>query len=251
ARRDGWLNRLLPLMPGAHGRTAFAIGRSEMLILRGSADHASWAPEAQLDMAPATRDLLMHAYADDPLFRDAAETAFGLAASTEGVDAERTEALFAFAAAQLRDDARIAALSLGGWDSHRNQPGAVTRRLLLLTEGIERLRTDLGPAWDRTLVMTITEFGRTAYHNGTMGTDHGTGGTTLLAGGALSRAKVWGDWPGLSEAALLDRRDVMPTRDVRAYAAWALHGLFGTDRSALESRVFPELDMGLDPGLIA
>ncbi|MEM7644671.1 MAG: twin-arginine translocation pathway signal, partial [Pseudomonadota bacterium] len=46
ARRDGWLNRLLPLMPGAHGRTAFAIGRSEMLILRGSADHASWAPEA-------------------------------------------------------------------------------------------------------------------------------------------------------------------------------------------------------------
>ncbi|MEM8849979.1 MAG: DUF1501 domain-containing protein [Pseudomonadota bacterium] len=251
ARRDGWLNRLLPLLPGAHGRTAFAVGRDEMLILRGAADHAAWAPEARLDMAPATRDLLMHVYADDPLFRESAETAFSLAASTGEVNAERTEALFAFAAAQLRDDARIAALSLGGWDSHRNQPREVTRRLRLLAEGIERLRADLGPAWDRTLVMTITEFGRTAYQNGTMGTDHGTGGTTILAGGALSRAKVWGDWPGLSEAALLERRDVMPTRDVRAYAAWALHGLFGTDRAALERRVFPGLEMGLDPGLIA
>ncbi|MEM7491179.1 MAG: DUF1501 domain-containing protein, partial [Pseudomonadota bacterium] len=113
------------------------------------------------------------------------------------------------------------------------------------------LRTDLGPAWDRTLVMTVTEFGRTAAQNGSLGTDHGTGGTTILAGGALAGARVWGDWPGLSEAALLDRRDVMPTGDVRAHAAWALRGLFGTGRDVLEGPVFPGLEMGADPQLVA
>ncbi|MEM7489709.1 MAG: DUF1501 domain-containing protein, partial [Pseudomonadota bacterium] len=184
AYRDGWLNRLLPHLPGAHGRTAFAVGREEMLILRGPADHASWAPEARLDMGPATRDLLRHAYHDDALFRDNAEAAFALAATTEGVAARRTDALFAFAAAQLRGDARIAALSLGGWDTHRDQPRQIARRLGELAQGIALLRTDLGPAWDRTLVMTVTEFGRTAAQNGSLGTDHGTGGTTILAGGA-------------------------------------------------------------------
>ncbi|CUH07146.1 hypothetical protein JSE7799_00007 [Jannaschia seosinensis] len=251
ARRDGWLNRLLPLLPGAHGRTAFAVGRDEMLILRGAADHAAWAPDARLDLAPATADLLLHAYHDDPLFRNAAEVALGLAASTEGVGGRRAEPLFAFAAAQLRADARIAALSLGGWDSHRNQPRQIARSLQSLSEGLLRLRTDLGPAWDRTTVLCLTEFGRTAAQNGTAGTDHGTGGTMILAGGALRGGRVWGDWPGLGEAALLDRRDLMPTRDVRAYAAWALHGLFGTPHAALASVVFPGLEMGANPGLLA
>ncbi|SFI59819.1 DUF1501 domain-containing protein [Jannaschia pohangensis] len=249
--RDGWLNRLLPLLPDAHGRTAFAVGREEMLILRGAADHASWAPDASLDMAPATADLLLHSYHDDPLFLAAAEEALDLAGLTTNAEGNQTDALFAFTAAQLRADARIAALSLGGWDTHRGQDNQITRGLRALSEGLLRLKTDLGPDWDRTLVLTMTEFGRTAFENGTRGTDHGTGGTMILAGGALRGGKVWGDWPGLSEAALLDRRDLMPTGDVRAYAAWAMHGLFGTDRAALSSLVFPGLDMGSDPGLFA
>ncbi|SDY63680.1 Uncharacterized conserved protein, DUF1501 family [Jannaschia faecimaris] len=248
--RDGWLNRLLPLIPGAHGRTAFAVGREEMLILRGPADHASWAPDTRLDMAPATADLLLHAYHDDPLFRESAEIALGLAGTTPSVEGKRGDALFGFAASQLRQDARIAALSLGGWDSHRGQSQQLRRAFSALSAGLLRLRADLGPTWDKTMVVVMTEFGRTAFENGSRGTDHGTGGTIILAGGALNGGCVWGDWPGLDEAQLLDRRDLMPTRDVRAYAAWALHGLFGTGRAALSSVVFPGLDMGTDPKLL-
>ena len=249
--RDGWLNRTLGLMPGAHGRTAFAIGRDEMLLLRGDHAHGAWAPDARLDLAPATVDLLLHAYHDDPLFRSRAEEALGLAESTGERGRSNTEGLFAFAAAQLRQDARIAALSMGGWDTHQRQAKGIERRLVDLAGGLARLRADLGAEWDRTLVMTLTEFGRTAFENGSKGTDHGTGGVSLLAGGALRGGRVWGEWPGLAEAQLLDRRDLMPTRDVRAYAAWALHGLFGVERTGLENVVFPGLDMGPDPGLLA
>ncbi|CTQ48717.1 DUF1501 domain-containing protein [Jannaschia donghaensis] len=249
--RDGWLNRLLPLIPGAHGRTAFAVGRDEMLILRGPANHASWAPDARLDLAPATADLLLHSYHDDTLFRESAETALGLSGSVAQVAGKRGQELFAFAAGQLMQDARIAALSLGGWDSHRQQERQLQRGFTALSAGLLRLRDDLGPVWDKTMVVVMTEFGRTAFQNGTQGTDHGTGGTMILAGGALRGGKVWGDWPGLAEVQLLDRRDLMPTRDVRAYAAWALHGLFGTGHAALSSVVFPGLDMGPDPGLMA
>ena len=252
--RDGWLNRLLATLPGAHGRTAFAVGRDEMLILRGEADHASWAPDARLELAPATADLLTHVYHDDPLFREAAETAMTL--SGEGIDGggnprAQNRALFSFAAAQLAQDARIATLSIGGWDSHRNQPNQISAALGRLGDGVLTLRDELGAAWDKTVVLAMTEFGRTAAQNGTKGTDHGTGGTMVLAGGALDGGRVWGDFPGLAEADLLDRRDLMPTRDVRAYAAWALHGLFGTDRATLSTLVFPGLEMGADPGLLA
>ncbi|MFO6464044.1 DUF1501 domain-containing protein [Jannaschia sp. KMU-145] len=254
ANRDGWLNRLLQTMPGTHGRTAFAVGRTDMLLLRGAADHASWAPDARLDLAPATADLLLHVYHDDPLFRNAAEDALSLSGSSidgGGGRQAQTDALFSFAAAQLRQDARIAALSISGWDTHNAQTREITRGLRLLGRGLGTLRADLGPDWDRTVVLCMTEFGRTAAENGTRGTDHGTGGTMLLAGGALKGGQVWGDWPGLAEAQLLDRRDLMPTRDVRAYAAWALHGLFGTDRATLSTLVFPGLEMGGDPRLLA
>ena len=90
----------------------------------------------------------------------------------------------------------------------------------------------------------MTEFGRTARENGTGGTDHGTGGAMVMAGGAVRGGKVWADWPGLSEAELYQGRDLRPTADVRAYAASAMRGLFGLDRSVLETAVFPGLDMG-------
>ncbi|UWQ19187.1 DUF1501 domain-containing protein [Jannaschia sp. M317] len=252
-RRDGWLNRLLTLLPGATGRTALAVGRDEILLLRGRANHAAWTPEARLDLAQATRDLLLHVYHDDALFRETAEEALLL--SAESLQASDTrnanDRMFAFAAEQLRQESRIAAMSLAGWDSHRNQPRQISAALGRLSDGVLRLRTDLGPAWAKTVVLAMTEFGRTAAQNGTNGTDHGTGGTMILAGGALKGGQIWGEWPGLAEAQLYDRRDLMPTGDVRAYAAWALHGLFGVDRGSLGTVVFPGLDMGRDPGLLA
>ena len=66
-------------------------------------------------------------------------------------------------------------------------------------------------------MLCLTEFGRTPHENGTRGTDHGTGVAMIYAGGALNGGRVLGEWPGLAEVDLYNRRDLMPTRDVRAY----------------------------------
>ncbi|KIT17478.1 DUF1501 domain-containing protein [Jannaschia aquimarina] len=252
SQRDGWLNRLVGVVPGAHGRTAFAIGRENMKILRGEAAHSRWAPDARLELSAATADLLRHVYHDDSLFRRSAQEALILSAEDPGsADLKPHEALFDFAATQLRADARIAALSIGGWDTHQSQAARIRQPLERLATGLAALRQGLGPYWDRTAVLAVTEFGRTVRENGTKGTDHGTGGTLLLAGGAIRGGRVLGAYPGLAESDLLDGRDVMPMRDVRAYAAWAMAGLFGLGRYELETTVFPGLEMGEDPNVLA
>ena len=264
--RDGWLNRMLQSVPGVEGETAYAIGRENLKLLQGAAPVANWAPETRLGLSPQAERLLAEIYHDDPLFRDASAEATVLArdialdleteGETEMSDMMRqgggtTEtALAAFAADRLARDSRIAAFSINGWDTHRNQRGEITRGLGRLAEVIGTLRAGLGPHWARTTVLAMTEFGRTARENGTGGTDHGTGGAMLMAGGAVRGGKVHGRWPGLGEADLYDRRDLMPTGDVRAYAAWAMRGAFGIDRRLLESAVFPGLDMGEDPRVL-
>ena len=120
-----------------------------------------------------------------------------------------------------------------------------------MQRAVLRLRDDAGTeVWGKTVVMAMTEFGRTVRENGSLGTDHGTGGMMLVAGGAVRGGKVYGAWPGLDEASLYDRRDLMPTSDVRDWAAQAMAGLFGLDRGLLEGTVFPGLKMEAAPGLI-
>lgn len=157
----------------------------------------------------------------------------------------------AFAGKKLRGDTRIASFSLNGWDTHQGQDRSMDQALGRLSDTILTLRDSMGgPAWGKTTIVAMTEFGRTARWNGSGGTDHGTAGAMLLAGGALKGGRVLGDWPGLAEADLYARRDLMPTRDVRAHAAWLMRGLFGLDQALLERAIFPGLDMGGNPGLL-
>lgn len=265
--RDGWLNRMLQTVPGLDAETAFAIGREDMKILAGAAEVLRWSPEAQLRLSPQAELLLEHIYADDPLFASASSDAMRLAQeislereeeggdmvmemAMQGGGDKATKAVAAFAADRLNRDTRIAAFSLTGWDTHRRQKPEMRRALDRLSQTILTLRQGLGGNWSKTMVLAMTEFGRTVALNGTQGTDHGTGGALLMAGGALRGGQVFGDWPGLTEAALFERRDLMPTADVRSYAAWAMRGLFGIERSALEGAIFPGLDMGEDPGIV-
>ncbi|MBY6066810.1 DUF1501 domain-containing protein [Leisingera aquaemixtae] len=272
----GWLNRLLQQMPGVEARTAFAIGQERMLILEGSAPVSQWAPGAGLLMSPQAERLAGLLMEDDPLFHAALNEALELTRQDmalggedggEGDSAEAGEDMMAsmmtapkgkahsevaaYAAQQLRGDSRIAAFSINGWDTHFRQAGALKGALGRLAETILALQSGLGPEiWGKTAVAAVTEFGRTARENGTGGTDHGTGGAMLLAGGAVRGGRVLGRWPGLAEADLYDRRDLMPTADVRGQLAWLLHGLTGAGKSGLETDVFPGLAMGRDPGLL-
>jgi len=254
--RDGWLNRMLSLMPGASAETAFAVGRENLLLLSGDAPVSAWSPDSDMALSPQAQLLLSAIYRNDPLFRDAGAAAMALSEGQEGNamnprKADRAEALAGFAASQLARDARVAAFSLNGWDTHQNQQGALGAALRELQVAILTLKQGLGPAWDRTAVLCLTEFGRTVRENGARGTDHGTGGAAIFAGGALRGKAVHGTWPGLGASDLYRDRDLMPTADVRGYAAWAMRGLFGIDRNKLESVVFPGVDMGTDPRLIA
>jgi uncharacterized protein (DUF1501 family) len=254
---DGWLNRMLTAVPGVTAETAWAIGTEQLLILSGQTPISRWSPETRLAVSPQARLLLEAVYATDPLFQAASEGAFRIVDEfeAEGVEADNTGnyslRLAEFAAQRLRGDARIASFSLNGWDTHANQAAALPRALRNLTGCLLALKEGLGPVWGQTAVLCLTEFGRTARENGTKGTDHGTGGAMLFAGGALRGGQVMADWPGLSDGALYAERDLMPTRDVRAHAAWIMRGLYGLSRDVLEGAVFPGLDMGSDPGLIA
>ena len=120
-----------------------------------------------------------------------------------------------------------------------------------LADAILELKKGLGPVWEKTAVMCITEFGRTARENGSEGTDHGTGGLMMYAGGSLSKAKVFGEWPGMRASDLFEDRDLMPTDDLRRHAAWTLRTLFGMERAGLEREVFPGIAMGQDARIFA
>ena len=263
----GWLNRMMTTVPGMTADTAYAIGQDRMAILQGPAPHLRWSPEVAYDLSPQARRLLELTLHDDPLFRDAALQAVAIADSlgpamvddTDGEDAMMAMApakpgsttdLARFAASRLRAETRIASFSVNGWDTHQNQQGSLTATLGRLSETILALRDGLGPVWDKTAVLCLTEFGRTAHENGTKGTDHGTGGAMIYAGGALRGGQVAGRWPGLSEADLFERRDLMPTGDVRAAAGWVMRGLFGLEAAQIESIVFPGLDLGDRPAFL-
>ena len=94
--------------------------------------------------------------------------------------------------------------------------------------------------WTRTVVIVATEFGRTARANGTQGTDHGTGSSLLLAGGAVKPGDLIGDWPTLADNRLFEGRDLAPSLDIRSVFKGVLRDNLGLDRLALDSRVFPD-----------
>lgn len=136
---------------------------------------------------------------------------------------------------------QIAAISLDGWDTHAGQSGQIATRLSYLDAVLDGLNTGLGEQWKNTIVVVVTEFGRTARVNGTNGTDHGTASTALVLGGGLKGGgTIIGDWPTLSQQALFENRDVTPTLDMRGLFKGILADHMGVDRAALESAVFPD-----------
>lgn len=270
--RDGWLNRMLQAVPGVQADTAYAIGRGDMPLLKGAAPVANWSPDADFSLSPQAERLMDLITQDDPAMHAALAEARMLSSADGGqmgamdmddsgdsMMAEMNKSargkqhlkIAEFAAKRLRADARVAAFSLNGWDTHQAQSRNLGKALSRLAETLLHLQTTLrGDIWKKTAVVVMTEFGRTARENGTAGTDHGTGGLMITAGGAVKGGKVHGQWPGLGSADLYEGRDLMPTADVRAQAGWIMRRLIGLDKSVLEQAVFPGMELGADPGLL-
>lgn len=112
----------------------------------------------------------------------------------------------------------IAFAESGGWDTHVNQGGARGQLANLLRDfaaSISAFGTDLGKRMDDVVVLTMSEFGRTARENGSRGTDHGHGNAMLVLGNSVKGGKVYGDWKGLKNDQLNEGRDLAVTTDFR------------------------------------
>ena len=241
--RDGWLNRLLALLPPDEAR-AIAISATVPLALRGPREVASYAPSS---LPAASDDLLARVgmlYGGDQqlhaLWSEAMQTR--QLTSDMAADNGRNAAATGALAARLlvpANGARVAMIETGGWDTHAQQRGRLATQLKGLDALLAALQTGLGPLWSDTLVLVATEFGRTVAVNGTGGTDHGTASAAMLLGGGVRGGRVVSDWPGLAPAQLYEARDLRPTTSLDGFIAGAVAGHFGLDAGRALPALFP------------
>jgi uncharacterized protein (DUF1501 family) len=256
--QDGWLNRALAPMGLGNGEQALAVAQTPPLLLSGPTRATSWMPatlpapdetflarvkllyakDAELSIALASAMELQnkaHSAVDDPAARKP-----GMGGGYGDLTPLFTGAGKLLAAS---DGPRVAVLDASGWDTHFNQgshDGQLARRLLALDQGLDALKSALGPAWSKTAIVLATEFGRTVRPNGSGGTDHGTGGAALVLGGAVKGGTVLAEWTGLSASALKDGRDQPARTDLRALFKGLLAEQMGVSTGALDTKVFPD-----------
>ncbi|AOZ05710.1 DUF1501 domain-containing protein [Cupriavidus malaysiensis] len=251
--KDGWLNRLAGLLP-RRDDDAIAFAPTVPAALRGAAPVSSYAPSA---LPSAPDDLLLRVgqlYARDaelhPLWA-AAMQARGLAGDAGARQDPASLGRLAAGFLARPDGPRIAMIETGGWDTHSAQAQRLAARLKALDTLVAALRDGLGTAWERTTVLVATEFGRTAAANGTGGTDHGTGAAAMLLGGAVHGGRVLADWPGLSQSALYQGRDLRPTLALDGVIAAAAAESFGLDSERVARTLFaPAAGGALPQGLV-
>jgi len=271
AADTGWLNRALAaLEPGGRvaprGRQAFAVGPITPLVVRGPAPVLSWVPPRLPPVSDDTTMRLLDLYRHtDPTFARILEERVGLAAiakaggmnsepgderpAVQGGGIAQVRTYFADAAGAAAkflaepQGPRVAALAFDGWDTHVDEgtvKGRLANLLGALDGAIAAIETSMGEAWRETVVVLVTEFGRTARLNGNDGTDHGTATVALLAGGALKGGRIIADWPGVKDADLYEKRDLKPTTDLRTVLKGLLADHLGADPRSLETAVFPD-----------
>lgn len=245
---DGWLNRRLSVA-GAMGQLqAVHFGGELSQALRGSipVQSFSFIDSFALGLGTAddalVTDTVLPVYADAPspatayqqLVHDYGQVLFGNLSVANAIDTSSyTPANGAFYPSgsygrRLREtaqlikegvDLELVTVDIGGWDTHSGQGGGEAdgrqaRRFAELAGGIAALYTDLGELMDNVVVLTMTEFGRTAKENGSAGTDHGEGSSWFMVGRNVNGG-IYGDWPGLSEENLASGRYLQYTVDYR------------------------------------
>ena len=211
---NGWLARAIV----AKNKQAIAISQSTPISLRGAKQLTNtWYPSRLPDAEQETYQALQHLYQDEPqllarlnegIAMDALLDEQSMAKKQQGNFINLSRSCGQLLAQPSMD---CAMLTLGGWDTHKNQAGQLQRQLSLLDKGLQALKVALSEQWGNTLVIVATEFGRTVKENGTRGTDHGTASALFLAGGKINGGQLLGDWPGLQPEQLHQQRDLKAT----------------------------------------
>ena len=248
---DGWLNRALTVMGAGSGQTrlGLSVGHQVPLIMQGSQPVQTWSESRLQEVSDDFLSSLSKVYASDPLFAKALRDAnsnmepdlspqMGRSRAFGRASPERA----AEAAAQLLampSGPRIAVIESQGWDTHHSQNGRLNKLLAQLDQTVMTLKTGLAPVWSNTVIMVVSEFGRTVAENANGGTDHGTGGLVFMAGGGVKGGQISGQWPGLSGRALHDGRDLKPVNSIEAIFKSVLISHLGIPDVQIYDNIFP------------
>ena len=233
----GWLNGYLQDVEGAGPLRAVALGGGLPRLLRGPVPTLAIRGLGDLGRKGSSDSAMRRALeasserTNDLWVENARATLDTLAVVREALaeaEAPRAEYPNDELARRLSEVARlrraglgleVAALDYGGWDTHKDQggvEGGYANRVGALAGGLDAFLRDMEDELEDVCVLCVSEFGRTAFENGTGGTDHGQGNVALVLGGGLrGGAPLAGEWPGLEPEQLNKRRDLRVTVDFR------------------------------------
>jgi uncharacterized protein (DUF1501 family) len=248
---SGWLGRAMHISRASGG---VAVSIPMPLILRGDigsdTDYPNWMPKPSLRVA----EDVLRLWASDEALKPYAEKIYEDAASASALPQRMTGAeyreslspgaLARAAGEKMKDPSgpRVGLIEFThGFDTHANQgddQGQHADRLADLDSMIREFKTAIGTEWKNSLVVTVTEFGRTVRENGTTGTDHGVGTCCLLAGGLVNRSKVYADWRGLDPQNWYEGRDLLPTIDTMAVYARVVQSVFRIEEQVIQKELF-------------
>ena len=261
---DGWLNRALgPVEQGVSPLRAIAIGAQLPRTLRGSrravaVNNLQQFETQNKDVASILET--MYATTADPRLMASGKETFDAAKMIESINrnpyppANGAQYAGGFGNA-LQQVARLikadvgveaAFAEIGGWDHHVNESPQLTNLLREFGASLAAFARDMGDRMEDIVLVTMSEFGRTAREDGSGGTDHGHGNVMMALGGPVRGGKVYGRWPGLEPEQLYEQRDLAVTTDFRDVLGEFVSRHLG--RSS--DQVFPGYKPGEPLGLI-
>lgn len=267
---DGWLNRVL-IQDGNNDNPFRAVALTQRLprILAGKAPALTMTSIEEFRLRDSLLAPILQRYyanVEDPLFKQGGENLFAAmkilktvestlpSATSDGYPSGRFGASLHQISRLIKANVglEIAFAEIEGWDTHVNEGGAtglIANRLKDLAEGLSAFYRDLEDRMDDVVLVTLSEFGRTARENGNRGTDHGHANVMLVLGGKVKGGKVYGRWPGLEPELLYEGRDLALTTDFRAVCGEILARHLGQKDLG---KVFPAYPFPSTPlGLIA
>jgi len=254
-KSDGWLNRALPASTGETSPLrAISMGAQLPRTMRGDRSAIAVGDVQQFRMEGETASVLeaMYANSRDRQLEGAGKDAFaamkmirqlstGNYTPANGAQYQQGGELgrsLQQVARLIKADAGVEAAfaEIGGWDHHQNENGSMFGLLRQFGTALAAFSQDMGDRMEDIVLVTMSEFGRTAEENGNNGTDHGHGSVMFVLGGPVRGGKIYGKWPGLEKEQLFEGRDLAVTTDFRAVLGEVVSGHLGQKNLA---QVFP------------
>ena len=245
---SGWVGRAM----NAAGFSSLAVSLPIPIILRGNHVNSNYFPTNFPRAGKSVYKDVKKMWQNDPQLAGLLDPIISRRIPFGGRG--DTRELVSFAAQEMHkpDGPRVGLLEFEGFDTHAlqgNEDGHHAEILAELDGVLEGFKRQMGDLYDNTVVVTVTEFGRTASENGTQGTDHGWASAIFLAGGLVKGKQVISDWPGLGSKDLYEGRDLLMTIDARDVYAEVIKTVFELNDQDIARDVFlgyrPEKSLGL------